>query len=200
MISPEEFEEYSQIEGNDYSTSDYVGKTGIEYSQEQYLKGVKGKETVYVDVLGKVLDSTKTKEEETGNDIYLTIDSDLQIATYNLLEQRIAGILVSKIDNIKEFTMTENTKQSEIKIPIDDVYFQLINNNVIDMNRLTKDYASDTEKEVYQAFLNRQNDVFDELNNQGVTVIVITHDPTVAKRANRIISIVDGHISEGAEV
>ncbi|MBO7374417.1 MAG: penicillin-binding protein, partial [Lachnospiraceae bacterium] len=68
MISQEEFEEYSQIEGNDYTLSDYVGKTGIEYSQEQYLKGIKGKETVYVDVLGKVLDSTKIKEEETGND------------------------------------------------------------------------------------------------------------------------------------
>ncbi len=166
MISQEEFEEYSQIEGNDYTLSDYVGKTGIEYSQEQYLKGIKGKETVYVDVLGKVLDSTKIKEEETGNDIYLTIDADLQIATYNLLEQSIAGILVQKIDNIKEFTMTEKTRQADIKIPIDDVYFQLINNNVIDMNHLNKEYASETEKEVYRAFIDRQDVVFDELHNQ----------------------------------
>ncbi|MCR4697555.1 MAG: penicillin-binding protein [Lachnospiraceae bacterium] len=166
MISQEEFEEYSQIEGNDYTLSDYVGKTGIEYSQEQYLKGIKGKETVYVDVLGKVLDSTKIKEEETGNDIYLTIDADLQIATYNLLEQSIAGILVQKIDNIKEFTMTEKTRQADIKIPIDDVYFQLINNNVIDMNHFNKEYASETEKEVYRAFIDRQDIVFDELHNQ----------------------------------
>lgn len=166
MISQEEFEEYSQIEGNDYTLSDYVGKTGIEYSQEQYLKGIKGKETVYVDVLGKVLDSTKIKEEETGNDIYLTIDSDLQIATYNLLEQSIAGILVQKIDNIKEFTMTEKTRQADIKIPIDDVYFQLINNNVIDMNHLNKEYSSDTEKEVYRAFVDRQDVVFSEIQNQ----------------------------------
>ena len=165
MISQEEYDLYSQEE-NDYTLNDYVGKTGIEYSQEAYLKGVKGKETVYVDVLGKVLDSTKTKEEKTGNDIYLTIDRDLQIAIYNLIEQRIAGILISKIDNIKEFTMTENTKQSDIKIPIDDVYFQLINNNVIDLNHMTKTYASDTEKEVYEAFCHRQNDVFEEIRNQ----------------------------------
>ena len=165
MISQDEYNQYS-LEDDDYSLNDYVGKTGIELSQEAYLKGVKGKETVYVDVLGKVLDSTKTKEEKTGNDIYLTIDKDLQIAIYDLLEQRIAGILVSKIDNIKEFTMTENTKQSEIKIPIDDVYFQLINNNVIDLNHISQPYASDTEKEVYEAFVSRQADVFEELKNQ----------------------------------
>lgn len=165
MISQEEYDLYS-VENSDYTLNDYVGKTGIEYSQEAYLKGIKGKETVYVDVLGKVLDSTKTKEEETGNDIYLTIDRDLQIAIYNILEQRIAGILVSKIDNIKEFTMTENTKQADIKIPIDDVYFQLINNNVINLNHISKPYASDTEKEVYNAFLSRQEDVFNDIHNQ----------------------------------
>ena len=42
--------------------------------------------------------------------------------------------------------------------------------------------------------------LFEELNSQGVTVIVITHDPTVAKRAKRVINIVDGRITDGAEV
>lgn len=165
MISQEEYDEYILID-DDYSLSDYVGKTGIEYSQEQYLKGRKGKETVYVDVLGKVLDSTITKEEVAGNDIYLTIDAELQKATYNLLEQRIAGILVSKIDNIKEFTMTEKTKQADIKVPIDDVYFQLINNNVLDTNHFASEFASNTEKEVYAAFIDKQSKVFEELRNQ----------------------------------
>lgn len=165
MISQEEYDEYS-LTNNDYSLSDYVGKTGIELSQENYLKGKKGKETIYVDVLGKVLDSTITEEESAGNDVYLTIDSDLQIAVYNLIEQRIAGILISKIENIKEFTMTEKTKQADIKIPIDDVYFQLINNNVIDISRFSKDYASETEKQVYSSFITKQDSVINELNNQ----------------------------------
>ncbi len=165
MISQDEFNEYSLLD-SDYSLNDYVGKTGIELSQESYLKGTKGKETIYVDVLGKVLDSTITKEEEAGNDVYLTIDAELQMAIYDMLEQRIAGILISKIDNIKEFTMTEKTKQADIKIPIDDVYFQLINNNVIDISRFSKDYSSETEKEVYANFVTKQNEVLDELNNQ----------------------------------
>lgn len=37
-------------------------------------------------------------------------------------------------------------------------------------------------------------DVFDTINKNGKTIIVVTHDINVAKRANRIINIVDGKI------
>ncbi len=39
--------------------------------------------------------------------------------------------------------------------------------------------------------------IFSELNEQGHTVIMVTHDPVVAKKANRIIHIVDGLIKDG---
>lgn len=39
-------------------------------------------------------------------------------------------------------------------------------------------------------------DVLSELNRSGVTVIVVTHDPNVAAKANRTIRIVDGKIDE----
>jgi putative ABC transport system ATP-binding protein len=38
--------------------------------------------------------------------------------------------------------------------------------------------------------------IFDELNTQGHTVILVTHDPTVADRARRVIRIVDGLVEE----
>ena len=37
--------------------------------------------------------------------------------------------------------------------------------------------------------------LFDELGKQGHTVILVTHDPSVAERANRIVRIVDGQIA-----
>jgi putative ABC transport system ATP-binding protein len=38
--------------------------------------------------------------------------------------------------------------------------------------------------------------IFDELNAQGHTVILVTHDASVAARARRVIRIVDGRIAE----
>lgn len=37
-------------------------------------------------------------------------------------------------------------------------------------------------------------DLFDELHRQGKTIILVTHDPNIAKRARRVVEIVDGEI------
>lgn len=39
-------------------------------------------------------------------------------------------------------------------------------------------------------------DIFKELNRQGKTIIIVTHDPEIASEANRIIHIKDGEIKE----
>ncbi len=41
-------------------------------------------------------------------------------------------------------------------------------------------------------------DLFHELNNEGRTIIMITHDSKIASHASRIVRILDGNISEGA--
>ena len=43
---------------------------------------------------------------------------------------------------------------------------------------------------------NKIMDILENINNQGETVIVVTHDPTIAKRARRILSIEDGVVRE----
>ncbi len=52
-------------------------------------------------VQSRVVSSQKTKDAVAGKDIYLTIDSDLQEATYRLAEKQIAGIITSKLINGK---------------------------------------------------------------------------------------------------
>ena len=40
-------------------------------------------------------------------------------------------------------------------------------------------------------------EIFKKLNDEGITIILITHDINVAKRANRIVKIFDGILKEG---
>ena len=40
-------------------------------------------------------------------------------------------------------------------------------------------------------------DIFNELNAEGRTIIMITHDAKIAKHAKRIVRILDGNLSEG---
>ena len=42
-------------------------------------------------------------------------------------------------------------------------------------------------------------ELFDSLNEEGVTIVMITHDPKIAAKAKRIIRIIDGEIYEGEE-
>lgn len=40
-------------------------------------------------------------------------------------------------------------------------------------------------------------ELFEKLNEEGVTIVMITHDINIAKHAKRILHIIDGEISEG---
>lgn len=163
-ISQDEYDELSE-KNEDYTLNDVVGKSGIEQVMEEELQGGKGKETFYVDNVGRILEVTDSEEATAGNDIYLSIDADLQKAVYDLLEQELAGIVYSKIIPAKEYDTSSGTA-SDIKIPIDDVYFALINNNVIDADHFSQTDASGTEQQVYNAFLSKQASVLADVEQQ----------------------------------
>lgn len=150
-----------------YEMNDIVGKSGIESVMETYLQGEKGSETIYVDNLGREIYSEGRVESVAGGNVYLTLDADLQEAVYNILEESIAGILLDKIRNVKVYNSTG--RASDIIIPIDDVYFALFDNNVIDMEHLGQDSAGEYEKEVYQAFLSWRERVLDWLSQELYT-------------------------------
>ena len=160
-------EEYNDLSSQDdgYSYNDIVGKAGIEQTMELELQGKKGHETVYVDNLGKVIETKDYVESESGNDVYLTIDKDLQIAAYNIVEQKLAGILYQKIINQIDYEPAPGTRASDVLIPVSDVYFALINNNIINASHFNSDDASATEQGVYSVFSNRFDSVTDYLDN-----------------------------------
>lgn len=155
-ISTDEYAELSESDDS-YTLNDTVGKSGIEQVMELELQGTKGTRTVYVNNVGKILEEKSSTEASAGNDVYLSIDAELQIAVYDLLEQELAGILYSKIINAKY------DDSDDLYIPIYDVYNALIENSVIDISALA-DAGSDTyQYRAYQTFENYRQSVYDEV-------------------------------------
>jgi putative ABC transport system ATP-binding protein len=42
--------------------------------------------------------------------------------------------------------------------------------------------------------------ILETINNKGETIIVVTHDPSIARRAKRVLRIQDGIVSETHEI
>ena len=155
-----------QVDNPEYGLNDTVGKSGIEQSMERVLQGTKGSETVYVDNTGQVIETSNYVDSLAGNDVYLTIDKDLTEACYNIIEQSLAGILVSKIQNVKTYTFTETSSSSTIVIPIYDVYYAIFDNDILDIDHFNQPGAKETEKEIYSQFVEKNNGVLAQLREE----------------------------------
>lgn len=88
MITDDELKKYD----NRYGINDIVGKAGIEYVFEKYLKGTNGVKQIDMNVDGTVTGEYITTEAVAGSDIILTIDSKLQAVTEQALKNNIDKI------------------------------------------------------------------------------------------------------------
>ena len=152
----------------DYRSGDIIGKLGIESSMEQYLHGASGYTQIYVDNMGRPLEDTATdrKEATTGQDVYLTIDKDLQIAAYKIIEKDLSLIILDRMTDDKgEFTITEETSSSEIIIPSSEVYAACLN-NILDVTRFDDADATETEQKVNSLFEHYLSSVVTGLQNE----------------------------------
>lgn len=159
IISENEMVTYNESGKEHYEASDIVGKTGIEKSMESLLRGRKGQQDVLVDKLGKIIKVVSSEEAAAGDDIYLTIDLDLQKYAFDILERRLAGILLSHL------TSAEDPGPDKM-IPIKDVYYALIENNILDITRLNDDKAKRNEKKTYKIYKEKQKDVLRTLKSE----------------------------------
>ena len=109
---------------------------------DEVLQGTKGEISYYTDNVGKVTDTVSKKDPGAGNDVYLTIDKDLQEQTYKLLEEKLAGIVRSKLRNVMNYDPSTTNDSSEIIIPVDDAYNAFIANEILDetLQRIRRDF------------------------------------------------------------
>lgn len=75
-----------------YNANDYIGKTGIEYLFEKYLKGQDGTKQIDMSVDGTNTEEYVTQDAVEGSDVVLTIDANLQKVTEQALANNIQKI------------------------------------------------------------------------------------------------------------
>lgn len=87
------------IDENEYSTrkdtyrnDDVIGKNGIQYVFEEYLKGTDGIRQIDMAVDGTITSEYISQEAVAGSDVILTIDANLQAVAEKALEKNIKDI------------------------------------------------------------------------------------------------------------
>ncbi|MCW1310033.1 MAG: penicillin-binding protein 2 [Candidatus Nanoarchaeia archaeon] len=89
--------------GEIYKQGDIIGKRGIEYAYEDYLRGEEGKEYILVDAKGFKVDTSEVKDflkekikkfpASQGADVYLTIDLEYQLELEKMFDILDGGLI-----------------------------------------------------------------------------------------------------------
>jgi len=110
----------TELDGREdtYGINDVIGKVGIQYVFEEYLRGKDGVKQLDMSVDGTITDEYITQEAVAGSDVILTIDANLQAATEKALAnniKKIAGGGFSKRSDAKAgAAVVMNVKTGEI--------------------------------------------------------------------------------------
>ena len=88
-----------------YDQNDVIGRTGVEQVFDKYLRGTDGIKQVDISVDGQITNEYVSKEAESGSDIVLTIDADLQ--------KKTEETLASSIETMQSTTQSGYEKPTE---------------------------------------------------------------------------------------
>lgn len=86
-------EELEAVDASNYSSTNFIGKTGIEKYYEEQLHGVVGDQQAETDARGQIIRVLSTTPSTPGKNLYLTIDSKLQIAGQKILGKQRGAIV-----------------------------------------------------------------------------------------------------------
>ena len=93
-------EEYQTYKANNYSMNAQVGKTGVEKGLESYLHGTDGQVTITTREDGTITDTIYNVEPEPGDNVYLTLDIQLQEAVEKALGEGVEELADTVASNL----------------------------------------------------------------------------------------------------
>lgn len=152
--------------GDEYDSNDTVGKSGIEKSMESVLAGTKGEKQVYVDTVGRITEVLSETDSSAGNDVYLTIDINLQKKLYDAIEDKLIQILLTYMRNGgAKYSYNSSGNVDTVYILANEVYFALIDNNIVSISDIAEQ-NTEVERQIYSAFLSKQDSTMNWIRNE----------------------------------
>lgn len=162
QVTESDLETLNGEDGGTYQLSDYVGKTGLEKELESILAGTKGVERITLNSSGKVISTEVISEPVPGQNVYLTLDVNTQKVGYYVVEKNLAEILCDVIVEDMDYG-TKGESSEDILVPVYEVYYALLNNNVLDIEHFSAEDATDLEKKVYGYYESKRDSVIEKL-------------------------------------
>ncbi len=89
-ISSSDYERFDPVF---YTGKEQIGKSAIEREYEHILRGVPGKRKLLVNVRGRVMDEIEKEAFTSGNDIILTLNSELQRTAYESMAEKKGSVV-----------------------------------------------------------------------------------------------------------
>jgi len=90
-VGPLSADEYKALQSSGYQYQDFIGKSGVELTYEDVLRGKPGKKLVEVDATGRELSVISERRPIDGSNLVLSIDFDLQQKVADILQEYGAG-------------------------------------------------------------------------------------------------------------
>lgn len=149
-----------------YAFDDKVGKSGIEYYAEEYLRGTDGEITYYLDEDGNIIEKEITKKAVAGKTVMLTLDAKMQRTVQDALAT-----------TVKTLQSQGGTARAGSAVVID------VNSGGIITSANYPTYDTATMSENYDALLADPSNPLTNRAFQGVYPIGSTIKPIVAAAA-----------------
>ena len=119
IATGEEVDKY--VKERAYLRDEIIGKTGIEESYQDNLKGKNGRSLVTVDSAGNRRETISQTKSEPGDDVYLSIDAKLQKQAEDSLKGvlealRESGVYESEYGSFRPFKMAPHAESGAVVV------------------------------------------------------------------------------------
>lgn len=145
--------QYQTMQAEGYEKDDIVGQVGVESQMESELRGQKGSKIIQVDNVGRTVFTLETEEATSGNDVYLTIDANLQTQVYNALEKRLSEAIVARLRGGSKTTPLTGR----------EILVSMAKNNQLDLKVMGAADESQMQRQLYNKILTSYQEEEDRL-------------------------------------